>query len=86
MFIKKVNQIDVTQKLQTVLMPILWLDEGIELNDEMQSMIKDRLLIVLLVLKIIYYALMAGGAVVFIVCSTWYLIRRQSSTKITPLT
>lgn len=87
MFIKKVNQIDVTQKLPTVLMPILWLDEGVELNDEMQALVKNRLIIILLVLKIIHYGMMAGGAVVFLIFSTWYLIRRHlaSTTKITPL-
>lgn len=88
MFIKKVNQIDVTQKLPTALLPILWIDEGIELNDELQRMIKNRLLIILLLLKIVHYGLVAGGVLVFLVFSTWYLIRRhhRSSTKITPLT
>lgn len=89
MFIKKVNQIDVTQKLPTALLPILWIDEGIELNEELQKMIKNRLLIILLLLKIVHYTLVAGGILVFIVFSIWYLIRRhqqQSSTKITPLT
>lgn len=88
MFIKKVNQIDVTQKLPTVLLPILWIDEGIELNDELQKMIKNRLLIILLLLKIAHYTMVVGGILVFLVFSTWYLIRRhqRSSTKITPLT
>lgn len=87
MFIKKVNQIDVTEKLPTVLMPILWIDEGIELNDELQKMIKNRLIIILLILKIVHYTLVVGGTLVFIVFSIWYLIRRHSSsTKITPIT
>lgn len=88
MFIKKVNQIDVTEKLPTVLLPILWLDEGIELNEELQKMIKNRLLIILLLLNIVHYTLLVGGVLVFLVFSTWYLIRRHqhSSTKIIPLT
>lgn len=86
MFIKPINQIEVTEKLKTVLMPILWIDEGIELNEEMQNMIKNRLLIILLVLRIIYSGMIVGGILLFIVFSTWYLIRRNSSTKIIPLT
>lgn len=88
MFIKKVNQIDVTEKLPTVLMPILWIDEGIELNEELQKMIKNRLIIMLLLLKSVHYTLLVGGTLVFIVFSIWYLIRRHlnSSTKITPQT
>lgn len=27
MFLKKINQIDMTQNLKTVLMPVLWVDE-----------------------------------------------------------
>lgn len=86
MFIKKVNQVDVTEKLLTALMPILWIDEGIELNEELQKMIKNRLIIILLILKIVHYTLLVGGTLVFIVFSTWYLIRQHSSTKITPIT
>lgn len=59
--------------------------QGIELNEDMQSLIKNRLLIILMVLEVVQYSLLIGGIVAFVVFGIWYLIRRNKDTKIIPI-
>ncbi|XP_055324872.1 sensory neuron membrane protein 2 [Sitodiplosis mosellana] len=86
MFIKKINQIDVTEQLQTCLLPIVWVEEGVELNDAMQSLLKWKLIYILIALDLLYYSMIFGGFLTFAGCSIWYLVRRNQENKVIPLT
>jgi lysosome membrane protein 2 len=58
MFLRKIDQIAITNAFTTpVLFPVLWVDEGIELNDEMTGLIKKDLINVLLILDIVQWCL-----------------------------
>ncbi|XP_031619587.1 sensory neuron membrane protein 2 [Contarinia nasturtii] len=86
MFLKKINSIDVTEKLKTYLFPIVWIEEGLELNEDMQSLVHWKLTYILLLLDVVHYTMLIGGILIFTTCSIWYLIRRNQENKITPLT
>lgn len=63
MFLRKIDRISLTENLRTSLMPVLWVEEGIELNDEMVNLIKGDLVNVLLLLDIVQWGLVGFGSV-----------------------
>lgn len=82
MFLKKIEHISITNSFKTPkLFPVLWVDEGIELNDEMTGLIKKDLINVLLILDIVQWALVSIGAALFISALIWYFLVRKKMSK-----
>lgn len=64
-----------SQNLTTkVLFPILWVDEGLELNDEMVQLIKDDLVNVLLLIDIVMWSVFGVGIAMFVAFLIWFFI------------
>lgn len=87
MFLRKIDHIAITNSFTTpVLFPVLWVDEGIELNDEMTGLIKKDLINILLVLDIIQWCLVGIGAALIVGMLIWYFIARSKKLKATTST
>lgn len=82
MFLKKIDNIEITKNLRTVLMPILWVDEGIELDEEMVELLNSSLIRVLLYLNIIVYGLIVIGFTIFLVLIIWYYYGKRKKVDI----
>lgn len=82
MFVRRIDQIDLTQKLQTHLLPILWVDEGINLNGQSIQMLNDQLFVYLYIADVLTFSMMIGGAVLLAVLLVWFLYQRQRANKV----
>ncbi|KAL9905933.1 sensory neuron membrane protein 2 isoform 3-T3 [Glossina fuscipes fuscipes] len=81
MFLKTINRITITENLTTVLMPAIWIDEGIQLNDEMVDFLKQKLINNLRLLDIFYWMALAGGIVTGMIGFIYYAVHRRKSVK-----
>ncbi|XP_030385127.1 sensory neuron membrane protein 2 isoform X2 [Scaptodrosophila lebanonensis] len=77
MFLKSINRITITENLTTVLMPAIWVEEGIELNNEMVAFFKKKLLNTLKTLDIVHWAALCGGVGVAAVCLLYFAMQRS---------
>ncbi|XP_013112607.1 sensory neuron membrane protein 2 isoform X2 [Stomoxys calcitrans] len=77
MFLKSINRITITENLTTALMPAIWVDEGIQLNDEMVAFFKKRLINTLQTLSIVHWAAFLGGFGVAAICLIYYVVHRR---------
>nr|XP_036215014.1 sensory neuron membrane protein 2 isoform X2 [Bactrocera oleae] len=86
MFLKSINRISITENLTTVLMPAIWVEEGIQLNSEMVAFFKKKLINSLKTLNIIHWASICGGIGVAAICLIYYVIqRRKPEAEVAPL-
>ncbi|CAD7002438.1 unnamed protein product [Ceratitis capitata] len=86
MFLKSINRIAITENLTTVLMPAIWVEEGIQLNSEMVAFFKKKLINSLKTLNIIHWASICGGIGVAAICLIYYVIqRRKPVAEVAPL-
>ncbi|XP_054084730.1 sensory neuron membrane protein 2 isoform X4 [Zeugodacus cucurbitae] len=86
MFLKSINRISITENLTTVLMPAIWVEEGIQLNSEMVAFFKKKLINSLKTLNIIHWASICGGVGVAAICLIYYVIqRRKPEAEVAPL-
>ncbi|XP_054733548.1 sensory neuron membrane protein 2 isoform X3 [Anastrepha obliqua] len=86
MFLKSINRISITENLSTVLMPAIWVEEGIQLNSEMVAFFKKKLINSLKTLNIIHWASLCGGIGVAAICLIYYVVqRRRPETEVAPL-
>ncbi|XP_070499103.1 sensory neuron membrane protein 2 isoform X1 [Chironomus tepperi] len=82
MFLKKIDYITMTSNFKTPrLFPVLWVDEGIELNDEMAGLIKKDLINTLLILDIVQWTLVGVGAALIVGMLIWYVLARKKMSK-----
>lgn len=58
--------------------------QGVELNDELQQMIKNRLIIILNILEVFQYVLIGGGTLAFLFFTAWYIIRKRQQNQVKP--
>jgi lysosome membrane protein 2 len=66
------------------LFPVLWVEESIELNDELVGMIKSDLINVLLLVDILQWTFVGIGALLIVGMLIWFFIaRRKRVTKTT---
>lgn len=63
------------------LVPALWVDEGLELNDEMSDLIKGDLTYVLLTINIVQWTIVGIGVALVIGMLVWYFIARNKMSK-----
>nr|QGW45473.1 sensory neuron membrane protein 2 [Bradysia odoriphaga] len=84
MFVRKVDKIDFTKNLKTVLMPIVWVEEGTQLNDKMIKLLNDKMFTPLLIANILIYAAIGSGLTIFFVCliQLWTRPSRRNVDKI----
>lgn len=59
------------------LFPVLWVEEGLELNDEMTQLIKDDLVNVLLLINILQWTFVGIGVALIIGMLIWFFIARK---------
>uniref|UniRef100_A0A1L8DJS2 Sensory neuron membrane protein 2 n=1 Tax=Nyssomyia neivai TaxID=330878 RepID=A0A1L8DJS2_9DIPT len=80
-FLRPVQHVEITQNLGHSIVPILWIEEGIELNDELVDFIRSSLVDVLVILDAVHWTLFAVGLALFIAMLTWLIVvlvkRRQ---------
>ncbi|XP_021695540.1 sensory neuron membrane protein 2 isoform X1 [Aedes aegypti] len=85
MFLRRIDSIRLTDRLQTTLFPVLWIEEGIALNEDMVKLIDDSLMKVLTLLDIVQWVMIGSGLLLAIIMPIVYFIkRRPSSGSITP--
>ncbi|XP_016969029.1 sensory neuron membrane protein 2 isoform X3 [Drosophila rhopaloa] len=76
MFLKSINRIGITENLPTVLMPAIWVEEGIQLNGEMVAFFKKKLINTLKTLNIVHWATLCGGIGVAVMCLIYYIYQK----------
>lgn len=62
---------------KTVLFPVLWVEEGLELNDQMTQLIKGDLVNVLQLIAILQWSAFAIGIAMVIGFIVWFFISRK---------
>lgn len=77
MFLRKVDSIALTKNLKTTLFPIVWVDEGIELNDKMVDMVNSGLINVLFYLEMVQWGSVGIGLVLIVACSAWFVMKHK---------
>ncbi|XP_037946465.1 sensory neuron membrane protein 2-like [Teleopsis dalmanni] len=85
MFLKSINRITITENLTTVLMPAIWVEEGIQLNNEMVAFFKKKLINSLKTLNIVHWASLCGGIGVALICLMYYVVYRRKPIEEAPL-
>ncbi|CAO1333390.1 unnamed protein product [Diamesa hyperborea] len=88
MFIRKIERITLTDRLKTTLFPAIWVDEGIELNEDMSNMLKGDLINILKMLDIIQWVLVGVGAALSISMLIWFVLQKKKinpSTSVEPI-
>lgn len=78
MFLRPITGVGITDKINTALVPIVWIDEGIQLNEKLVSMIRTTLIDQLQMVDIVHWTLFAGGLAIFLVFITWYVCTRNN--------
>lgn len=78
MFIRPITGVEVTQNIRTALVPIVWVDEGILLNEDMVNLLKETLINRLVLVDVLHWVLFGGGLAIFVVFLIWYLCTRNS--------
>lgn len=78
MFLRPITGVAITDNIKTALVPIVWIDEGIQLNDELVSMIRTTLIDQLQMVDIIHWSLFGGGLAIILVFITWYFCTRNN--------
>ncbi|XP_055531057.1 sensory neuron membrane protein 2 isoform X1 [Wyeomyia smithii] len=81
MFLRRIDSIRLTDRLQTTLFPVLWIEEGIALNDDMVKLIDDSLMKILTLLDIIQWSMIGVGLVLAIVMPIVYFAKRKPATS-----
>uniref|UniRef100_A0A1Q3FQQ9 Sensory neuron membrane protein 2 n=1 Tax=Culex tarsalis TaxID=7177 RepID=A0A1Q3FQQ9_CULTA len=85
MFLRRIDSIRLTDRLPTTLFPVLWIEEGIALNDDMVKLIDDSLMKVLTILDVVQWTMIAIGLFLAVSMPILYFTkRRPSSGSITP--
>lgn len=82
MFLRRIDQIDLTQRLQTHLMPILWVDEGINLDATSIAMLNDQMFVYIYAADVVSFSLMIGGSLLLVVLVCWFVYQRQRANKV----
>lgn len=78
MFLRKVDSIALTKNLRTTLFPIVWVDEGIELNDKMVQMINSELINVLFYLDLFQWIAVGLGTIIMLISLLWFILKRKT--------
>nr|QGW50718.1 sensory neuron membrane protein s3 [Propsilocerus akamusi] len=86
MFLRKIDSITLTDKFNIPrLFPVVWVDEGLELNEQMTNMIKNDLINVLTILDVVQWTLVGVGAAIAVCTLIWFVfaMKKKTVTKTT---
>lgn len=72
MFIRPIPGVDIVKDVKTTLMPIVWVDEGIRLNEEMVDMLKTTLINRLVLVDALHWTLFSVGLAAFLGFGIWW--------------
>lgn len=78
MFLRKVDSIALTKNLKTTLFPVVWIDEGIELNEQMVDLVNSSLINILFYLDIVKWGMVALGLALMVGGTAWFFIRKKT--------
>lgn len=78
MFIRPIPGFESMANIKTALIPILWVDEGILLNEEMITLMRTTLIDRLVLVDVLHWVLFGGGLAIFVVFLIWYLCTRNN--------
>lgn len=78
MFIRPIPGFESMANIKTALIPILWVDEGILLNEEMITLMRTTLIDRLVLVDVLHWVLFGGGLAFFVVFLIWYLCTRNN--------
>ncbi|XP_059614472.1 sensory neuron membrane protein 2 [Phlebotomus argentipes] len=84
-FLRPIPHITITQQLAQSFVPILWVDEGIALGEDLVDMIRSDLVDVLVILDAVHWTLFAVGLALFVAMLTWLivaLVKRRGKTQV----
>uniref|UniRef100_A0A182FCD0 Sensory neuron membrane protein 2 n=2 Tax=Anopheles albimanus TaxID=7167 RepID=A0A182FCD0_ANOAL len=76
MFLRRIDAIKLTDRLQPTLFPVIWIDEGIALNEDMVKLIDDSLMKVLSLLDIVQWVLIGVGLLLATVLPIVFFVKR----------
>ncbi|KAL5282467.1 CD36 family protein [Megaselia abdita] len=82
MFLKNISSIKLTENLTSILMPVLWIEEGVSLNIENVIMMKSKLINVLFTLKIIHWGAFIVGCIIVMLSIINYTILNKKSSPV----
>ncbi|CRL06919.1 CLUMA_CG019584, isoform A [Clunio marinus] len=89
MFLKQIEQIKLSENFKIPrLFPVLWVDEGLELNEEMTDLIKGDLTNVLTLVAVLQWSFVGiGVALIFGMLLWYYLLTRKvkNSASVDPI-
>ncbi|KAH8398402.1 hypothetical protein KR215_012028 [Drosophila sulfurigaster] len=85
MFLKSINRITITENLTTVLMPAIWVEEGIQLNGEMVKFFKKKLINTLKTLDIVHWVGLCGGLGIAAISLIYYIYQRGRQEEEAPV-
>ncbi|XP_062134393.1 sensory neuron membrane protein 2 isoform X2 [Drosophila sulfurigaster albostrigata] len=85
MFLKSINRITITENLTTVLMPAIWVEEGIQLNGEMVKFFKKKLINTLKTLDIVHWVGLCGGLGIAVISLIYYIYQRGRQEEEAPV-
>ncbi|XP_063972370.1 sensory neuron membrane protein 2-like [Diachasmimorpha longicaudata] len=80
-FLRPVDKVSLTSRLNTTLMPILWFDEGIDLPDELIDQLNRELLDNLRLINVVCWSLFALGGAMGIVIVIAFFFRLRGNKK-----
>ncbi|XP_055601534.1 sensory neuron membrane protein 2 isoform X2 [Uranotaenia lowii] len=86
MFLRRIDSIRLTDRLSTTLFPVVWIEEGIALNEDMVKLIDDSLMKVLTILDVVQWGMIGAGLLLAVVALITYFTKRRPSSggTITP--
>ena len=85
MFLRKVDNIRLTDRLQTTLFPVIWVEESVELNEENVQLLYSMLINVLTLLDIVQWSLIGIGLILMVTMFSLYLYRmKKAKTVVEP--
>lgn len=87
MFLRRIDAIKLTDRLQPTLFPVIWIDEGIALNEDMVKLIDDSLMKVLSLLDVVQWVLIGVGLLLTVLMPTVYFVKRcrgEGSRTVSP--
>ncbi|XP_026465745.1 sensory neuron membrane protein 2 [Ctenocephalides felis] len=76
MFIRPIKNLKFTENLTTALVPIMWVDEGIILNDENLDLLNESLFDKLLIADAVTWTLVGVGAVIGVAGIIWWFCKK----------
>ncbi|XP_022913485.2 sensory neuron membrane protein 2-like [Onthophagus taurus] len=77
MILRPIKGIDMTQTLTPAMVPLIWIDEGVELTDDLIDELDEKYLSKLVLVDAVTWTLIAVGIVLFLVFGCWFIFKKK---------